>query len=103
MMTGKRKAPDDEVLSRASTVTRDAPREARGSSKSTKLQQRRGEAARSSQTDDVYYRNLYTVEPDFRQLAQQDAEFAAMYVRWASSIPYISLTFIHSASSRTDS
>lgn len=35
-------------------------------------------AMTSTSRDDAYYRNLYTKDPDFRQLAAQDADFRNM-------------------------
>jgi len=47
-------------------------------------QQRRGERGAgpdaSRNRSDAYYRNLYASEPNFKQLAKQDASFAALYV-----------------------
>ena len=79
MTTGKRKAPDDEELSQAGTSSSDATGQAIRFSKSIERQQRRGRAW-STQSNDDYYRDLYAVEPDFRRLAHQDPDFAAMYV-----------------------
>lgn len=32
----------------------------------------------TSDMDDSYYQNLYKTDPDFRQLARQDSDFAAL-------------------------
>lgn len=61
MESRKRKAPDEEAVTVSKTVDR-----------------RRFPHSDLSGVKDNYYRDLYTKEVDFRQLAKQDAEFAAV-------------------------
>lgn len=81
MAGNKRKAPDDaaELNSRHGSPTRLAePATDKGTTAGELKPVRTGCPPSPGVSADDYFRQLYATEPDFRQLARRDREFAAV-------------------------